>query len=254
MFHVLPRLIFFILPLLYLPALHAGEETITPPPKNQNPSVAERGYFEKYPQAWNHLHKQYVERAKKGGIDVLFLGDSLVLGWSDSAQKDLWKKHYEPLKAASFGIGGDRTQQILWRIANGELDGITPKVIVLMIGINNIVANDSPEKIADGAKKIIEVLRQRVPNGKILLLGILPAGQASGDTMRGKIKQVKALTAKLDDGKNVRFLDIGPKLVDASGIIDPTKDLFQADALHLKVKGYETWADTMKPLLDEMLK
>jgi lysophospholipase L1-like esterase len=236
-----------------LAPLYSGEEPV-PPPKNQDPTVAERGYYEKYPQAWNHLHKAFAERAKKGGVDVLFIGDSLVQGWSDSPQKDVWKKHYEPLKGAAFGIGGDRTQQVLWRIANGELDGIAPKVIVLMVGINNLLANDPASKIADGTKKIVEALHQKVPAAKILLLGILPSGPNAGDAIRAKIKQVNALTAKFDDGKTVRVLDVGPKFLDAGGNIDPAKDLFQADALHLKPKGYEAWADAMKPLLDEMLK
>ncbi|HLX63953.1 MAG TPA: GDSL-type esterase/lipase family protein [Planctomycetota bacterium] len=234
--------------------MRAGDEPVTPPPAKQDPTVAERGYFEKYPQAWNTFHKTFVERAKKGGVDLLFLGDSLTQGWGDAAQKDLWKKYFEPFKPANFGIGGDRTQQILWRIGNGELEGISPKVVVLMIGVNNFWSNDSAEKVAEGTKKIVELLRQKLPNAKILLLGILPAQQNASGGLRAKIKSINAITAKLDDGKNVRFLDMGPKFVDASGNIAPEKEFFQADFLHLTTKGYELWAETMKPLLDEMMK
>src|SRR4029077_15760451 len=123
--------------LIITSGLFAGEDP-APPKKDQDPTVPERGYFAQTPRAWDDYHKQFLERAKQGGIDLLFLGDSLAQGWGDSAQKDLWKSYFEPYKAANFGLGGDRTQQVLWRISNGEIDGISPKVIVLSVGTNNL--------------------------------------------------------------------------------------------------------------------
>lgn len=234
--------------------LRAGEDPVAPPPKDQDPTVAERGYFEKSPRAWNDFHKAFLERAKLGGIELLFLGDSILQGWGDSAQKDLWKLNFDAYKLANFSVGGDRTQQILWRIDNGELDGLTPKVVVLEIGGNNLWSNDKPEKIADGIKKIVELIRKKLPAAKVLVLGILPAQKSNTDGIRDKIKQVNAQTAKLDDGASIRFLDIGANFTDANGVIDLDKELYQPDYVHLKTKGYEAWATAVKPVLAELMK
>ncbi len=235
--------------------LHAGEDPISPPPKNQDPTVPERGYFAQTPHAWDDFHKQFLERARQGGIDLLFLGDSLAQGWGDASQKDLWKNYFEPYKAANFGLGGDRTQQVLWRISNGEIDGIAPKVIVLSIGTNNLWVGDSAEKIAAGINAIVQLLRQKLPKTRILLLGILlrrrKAARMKSARRSGSLMSV---LQKLADGANVRFIDAGSKLVDAAGNIDPDKDFYQPDHVHLKTKGYEILAVAIKPVLIEMLK
>lgn len=234
--------------------LTAAEDPVVAPPKDQDPTVAERGYFEKVPRAWNDFHKLFLERAKQGPVDMLFLGDSILQGWGDVAQKDLWKTHFESYKAANFSIGGDRTQQVLWRIANGELDGMTPKLVVVHIGGNNLWSNDAPEKVAEGTKKIVDAIHAKLPKANVLIVGLLPALKSSSEPMRDRIRQVNALTAKFDDGKAVRFLDVGAKFVDAGGNIDAEKDFYQPDFVHLKTKGYETWAAAVKPLIVEMLK
>src|SRR5208337_5244157 len=120
-------------------------------------------------------HDGFVAIAKKGGVDVLFLGDSITDGWRGSG-KDVWKEKFEPLKAANFGIGGDRTQHVLWRLQNGELEGIKPRAAVIMIGTNNLGANTA-EEIADGIKAIVAEIQKKQPETKILLLGIFPRGQ-----------------------------------------------------------------------------
>src|SRR2546426_405761 len=121
-------------------------------------------------------HKQFLEIAKKGDVDVLFLGDSITQGWGGKGGMEVWKKHYEPLKAANFGIGGDQTGHVLWRITEGkELEGINPKVTVLMIGTNN-TARDSAEEIADGIKLIVKTVHQKLPKTKVLLLAVFPRG------------------------------------------------------------------------------
>ena len=150
------------------------------------------------------LHESFLERAKEGNIDLLFLGDSITQGW---ANNDVWKRFYAPRNAANFGIGGDRTQHVLWRLEHGEVDGIHPKVVVLMIGTNNSGSNTA-EEIANGVTAIVKSIREKLPETKILLLGVFPRAEKPG-SIRDKLAAVNAQIAKLDDGKTVKYLDIG---------------------------------------------
>jgi lysophospholipase L1-like esterase len=193
--------------------------------------------------------------AQKGNIDVLFLGDSITDAWGGeghnpkSAGKDIFAKEFEPLKAANFGIGGDRTQHVLWRLENGELEGIHPEVVMLMIGTNNAGTNTA-EQIADGITAIVKEIHKRSPQTKILLLGIFPRGQKP-NPLREKIKQVNAIVSKLDDGGNtVKYLDIGDKFLEPDGTI--SKEIMP-DYLHLTPKGYQIWADAVKEPINELL-
>ncbi len=195
-------------------------------------------------------HEAFVERAKKGDVDVLFLGDSITQAWED-AGKEAWKKNFEPLKAASFGIGGDRTQHVLWRITEGkELEGIKPRAIVMMIGTNNS-GDNSADQIADGVTAIVQELRKQLPETKILLLGVFPRSPKATDSIRDKLKDVNQRISKLDDKKNVRYLDIGDKFLTKDGEL--TKEIMP-DYLHLSEKGYDLWAEAIKGPLEEMLK
>ena len=198
------------------------------------------------------MHEKFLARAKQGNIDLLFLGDSITEGWDKVPQT--WGKYYTKYNAANFGIGGDRTQHVLWRIANGELDGISPKVIVLMIGTNN-TADDSAEDIAKADIKIVQTIQQKLPQAKVLFLGIFPRGVKKkaddGPDRMEKIKQINLELAKLDDGKTIRYLDISNKFLDPDGKIQ--KEIMP-DALHPNNKGYQIWADAMQPLLEEMMK
>jgi lysophospholipase L1-like esterase len=203
------------------------------------------------------LHQQFLNRIQQGPIDLLFIGDSITAGWASRAQ-DIWDKYYGPHNAANFGIGGDRTQHVLWRITNGELDGIRPRVIVLMIGTNN-TGRDSPDRIAAGVEKIVATIRTKLPETKILLLGTFP--RMKGYAKQGvKIAPINSLIGKLDlsrasrsndDGKMVRYLDISEKFKDADGEIPVD---IMPDGLHPSSKGYQIWADAMQPLLSEMMK
>jgi lysophospholipase L1-like esterase len=197
------------------------------------------------------LHESFLARGKAGPIGVLFLGDSITEGWTKAP--DVWKEHYGNLDPANFGIGGDRTEHVLWRIANGELDRLHPKVLVLLIGTNNI--GSPAADIAAADEKIIEQIHQKLPDTKLLVLGIFPRGadpeNPLTEQMREKIKSVNEELAKLDDGNKTRFLDFGDKFLNADGII---RFSIMPDALHPSVKGYKIWADTMQPLLDEMMK
>jgi lysophospholipase L1-like esterase len=199
---------------------------------------------------WVKRHKSFLEQAKQGGVDVVFLGDSITQGWEGSG-KNVWKKSFDPLKAANFGIGGDRTQHVLWRITDGkELEGITPKAFVMMIGTNNM-GDNSAEEIADGVTAIVKELRHQKPHAKVLLLGVFPRSAKSTDKIRDKVKDVNERIAKLDDKKMVNYLDIGAKFLDKDGNL--SKDIMP-DYLHLSEKGYQIWADAIMPNLEEMLK
>ena len=199
---------------------------------------------------WVKRHDGFVEIAKKGGVDLLFIGDSITDGWR-SRGKDVWEKNYGPLKAANFGIGGDQTQHVLWRLQNGELDGIKPKLAVLMIGTNNLRGN-TDEEIADGVKAIVAELHKRTPETKLLLLGVFPRGEKADDPNRGRIKRINAIIAQLDDGgKTIKYLDIGDKFLQPDGTLPKS---IMPDGLHPNAKGYEIWVDAIAPTLQEMMK
>ncbi len=202
------------------------------------------------PTNWLARHEGFVAQAKKGGIDLLFLGDSITDNWRRYGAK-VWAQHYTARHAANFGIGGDRTQHVLWRIEHGELDGLDPKVIVLMIGTNNS-KSDSADDIAAGVENIVAVIRKKCPNSKILLLAIFPRGKPDDTPDQMKtISQANARIAKLDDGKTVRFLSINDKFLGPDGKV--RADLMR-DFLHPNEQGYEVWAGAMEPTLAAMLK
>ena len=191
------------------------------------------------------LHESFLDQAKKGNIDLLFLGDSITQGWNNNA---VWKRFYGPRHAANFGIGGDRTEHVLWRIQHGELDGIHPRVVVLMIGTNNSGSNTADE-IAQGVTAIVKELRQRLPETKVLLLGVFPRGQKP-DATRAKLEEVNRQISRLDDGSHVTYLDIGKAFLNPDGTI--SRDIMP-DYLHLTAKGYRLWADAMEPTLWRLL-
>jgi lysophospholipase L1-like esterase len=195
-------------------------------------------------------HERFVEQAKKGDVDLLFLGDSITQGWNN--QKEIWDEHFGKYKPANFGIGGDRTQHVLWRIENGELEPpIKPKLIVLMIGTNNSAA-DPADKIAAGVEKIVSTAKDKT-GAKVLLLAIFPRGETpeKAAKQREVIKTVNERIKKLDDGgKSVRFLDIGDQFINADGTISKN---IMPDYLHLSKEGYERWAKAIDGPIKEMM-
>jgi len=206
---------------------------------------------------WVKRHEGFVEIAKQGGVDVLFLGDSITDFWRNRG-KAVWEKNYGALHAANFGISGDRTQHVLWRMANGELDGLNPRAIVLMIGTNNtgfeadkVTPRNTPAEAAEGVKAIVRGLRAKFPATKILLLAVFPRGEKPDNPQRLQVAAINAVIAKLDNGRSVRYLDIGPKFLAADGTLP--KDVMP-DFLHPNEKGYEIWAAAIKEPLAELLK
>ena len=223
----------------------AGEKQADPAGEKKAPVPATPA---KRDAGWEKRHAGMVEEAKKGGIDLLFIGDSITDGWR-GAGREAWKKNFEPLKAANFGIGGDRTQHVLWRLQNGELEGLSPKLAVLMIGTNN--GSDKPEDIAAGVAAILETLKAKCPKAKVLLLAIFPRGADAKDPRRVNNDKVNALIAKLDDGgKAVKYLDIGAKFLQPDGTL--TKEIMP-DLLHLSPKGYEIETEAILPAIREMM-
>jgi beta-glucosidase len=192
-------------------------------------------------------HQMFLERARANNIDLLFLGDSITQIW-ERAGAEVWKQHYSSLNAANFGIGGDRTQNVIWRIENGELDGISPKVVVLLIGTNNVPTAHDAQQITAGISKIVQMIRTKLPETKVLLMALYPR---SGEANMEKINQINSALARLEDTKMIRFLNINSKLVDADGNVN--RELLP-DGLHLNEAGYKIWAESMKPLLEEMMK
>ena len=205
-------------------------------------------------------HEAILARGKSGPIGLLFLGDSITERWR--VAPDIWEHYYGNYQPANFGIGGDRTQHVIWRIEHGELDGISPKVVVLMLGTNNSL-DYTAEEIAAADRKIVGMIRAKLPQTKILLLGIFPRGprDAKGGPVTEahvaeaakRMRTIDAVNldlAKLDDGQNIRFLNINRVFLDTDGRIPTT---VMPDQLHPGPAGYQLWADAMQSHLKEMM-
>jgi (4-O-methyl)-D-glucuronate---lignin esterase len=200
-------------------------------------------------------HAQLLEKAKKGRIDVYFEGDSIVRRWGALDYPDFlanWKENFFGWNAANFAWGGDRTQNILWRLENGELDGINPKVIVVQAGANNVGnqarGEQTIDEIARGIKAILDLCQQKAPEATIILTAVFPRNELPVITT---VNHINARLANYADGKRVRFLNINDRLVDANGTI--VDGVMNADKLHLTAKGYQIWADALKPIFRELL-
>jgi lysophospholipase L1-like esterase len=192
-------------------------------------------------------HRKFVEIAKRGNVDLVFFGDSITEKWGE--YPELWNADFGACRPANFGIGGDRTQHVLWRIANGELDGIQPKVAVVMIGTNNI-GTDPAEEVASGIHRIVDLILEKSPNSKILLMGILPRGE-SPNPDRDLIKLANVEIAKLQNGQNIVFQDIGNRYLRGDGTM-PAE--LMPDFNHPSEAGCRVWAEAIKPQLEEWMK
>jgi len=197
---------------------------------------------------WRARHDGFVARARNGGIDVLFIGDSIT-DFFPTRGKDVWQREIAPLgSVADFGIAGDRTQWLLWRVQNGELDGSGARVVVLMIGTNNL-GSATPANVARGIASIVATVRAKLPGAIVILNAILPRG-APDDPLRARTAATNALIAPLADGVQVRWLDAGPGFLNADGTIPPA---LMPDGLHPSNDGYEIWATALRPVLLDSL-
>ena len=208
---------------------------------------------------WSGRHMELLDRAQKGGIDLYLLGDSLTDYWGWPEFNSSFDKYFSGWKTGNFGIGGDRTEHVLWRIKNGELDSVKPKVIVLLIGTNNLprlqhnYPASTPEATAAGVRAILDVIKVKQPQAKLLLVSVLPrdaTGEAEGH-INDKIKMLNAMVSRFADGQQIRYLDIFDQFLDKNGHLKPA--LFDPDRLHLAAPGYDVWGQAMKPILTQWL-
>ncbi len=203
-------------------------------------------------------HAQLLEKAKAGGIDLYFEGDSIARRWGGTDYPALlanWKQNFFGWNAADFAWGGDTTQNILWRLENGELDGVHPKVIVLLAGTNNLGrippgAEDAKvEDVTRGVAAILRVMREKAPEAAIVLTAIFPRNDNMA--LVPVIDRINANLAKMADARRIRYLDINARLAGPDGRL--FEGMMNPDKLHPALPGYQVWADALKPLLIELL-
>ena len=205
-------------------------------------------------------HQELLEKARKGGIDVYFIGDSIARRWGALDYPQFlanWKENFFGWTAGDFAWGADRTQNILWRLENGELDGVNPKVIVILAGTNNVGGRPAPAggeeaKVAEitrGLKAIVDTAQRKAPSATIIITAIFPRNDNMA--VMPEINRINANLARMADGRRVRFLDVNGKLADANGVL--FEGMMNADKLHPALKGYQVWADGLKPILTELL-
>jgi len=202
-------------------------------------------------------HEQLLQKARANGIDVYFIGDSITRRWGATDYPDLlsnWRQNFFGWNAGNFGWGADRTQNILWRLEHGELDGVNPKVIVIQAGTNNIGAQPGgAAKVAEitrGLRAILDLCRQKAPRATVILTAIFPRND--NIAVMPDIDRVNANLARLADGRNVRYLNVNGKLAGKDGRLFAGM-MNERDKLHPTLHGYQVWADGLKPILTDLL-
>ena len=216
----------------------------------QPPRLNVAATFTQTNQRMGPRHEGFAATARQGDIDLLLHGDSITDWWQLDANKPVFDKYFGSIKTANFAVAGDTTQGVLWGLRNGEGQGFQPKAVMLMIGTNNTGQSSGPE-IAEGVGAVVMELRRDFPAAKILLLAIFPRS-VPGDPVRDKIAEANRIIARLDDQKNVFYLDIGGRFLDDKGVFLP--DSFRADNLHPQAKGYEIWGEAVSAKLAELMK
>ena len=210
------------------------------------PVVPSAGHFGG--DAWLKLHEAHVKtvQANQGPVDALLVGDSITIQWGDS-----WAKHFPDRKAVNLGIGGDKTQNVLWRLDHGGVEGLQPKAIVLMIGNNNMFFTPETgiEAAAKGIEMCVKNLREKFPKAPLVVAKILPA-HAPGNRFYEDIKLTNAALdlLKLESDPKVRVLDLTIDFTNGDGTLK--KGLFTPDHIHLSSAGYAVYAEKLKPLLE----
>lgn len=200
-------------------------------------------------KGWQQRDNELTANAKKGGVDLAFIGDSITQGWEGSG-REVWQKYYGQRKAINLGIGGDRTEHVIWRLTHGNLSNIQPKVAVLMIGTNNTGHSDqAPHQVAAGIQRILEILKTQTPDTKVLLLGIFPRGKSSFDPKRLNNLAINQIIRRYVDGKRVHYADISNVFMEEDGTLPES---IMPDALHLSEEGYKRWAEAIEPVLRDL--
>lgn len=220
----------------------AGGKPVTCVPKQKNPERHEQ------------FMKDKEAALKKGPIQLVFIGDSITDAWRRDEQNKIYKQRWGQYNPLNLGISGDKTEHVLWRLENGELDGLAggTKLVVMMIGTNNLgnPPRATPEDTAKGIECLVQTVRQKLPDAKLLLLGVFPRGREANNPFRAQIKTINDTISKLDDGKQVKYLDISDAFLDEDGTLPAD---VMPDQLHPNLKGYQIWADAIDPVIRQML-
>ena len=199
---------------------------------------------------WSTRHARAVARLQQGPVDLLFIGDSITQGWEEDGRR-VWDTFYGRRRAMNLGFNSDQTDNVLWRLHHGEIDGITPKLAIVMIGTNNTtMREDPPDHTAAGIQAVLTTLRTRLPQTKILLLALFPRGASSDDPNRLVNQAVNERLRAFADQRHVFFLDLGPHFLDKAGRLSGD---VMPDALHPNERGYRLWAEGMEDLVKKLL-
>lgn len=188
-----------------------------------------------------------LDRTRQGNVDLVFDGDSLTDFWM-GAGKEVWTKNYGRLNAVDYGLSGDRTENLLWRLQKGEVAGLRPRLVVLLIGTNN-TGECTDAQVAEGITAVVREYQKACPMSVILLHGVFPRSESATDPLRAKIKNINAIISKVGDGKKVIYMDLGDKFLQSDGTLN--HDLMP-DFLHPNSKGYEVWADAIRPVIEKV--
>ncbi len=207
---------------------------------------------------WMPRHEEKVAQAKEGKAELVMIGDSITNYWENAAQnpsdiagKKVWDAHFSNINTLNLGFGGDRTENVIWRLEHGEIDHINPKLAVIMIGTNNTgMRMDKPEYIARGVEKIIDLVKQKLPNTKIVVLAIFPCNEFPQDPSRVNNQAANLLIKKVAENKGAEFKDIGSVFLTKDGVL--SHDIM-TDLLHPNTKGYELWASQLEPIFKKYL-
>ena len=209
----------------------------------------------KDPQRHEQFMKDKEAALKKGPIRLVFIGDSITDAWRMGEQNKVFKERWGKYNPLNLGISGDKTEHVLWRLQNGELDGLADgvKLVTIMIGTNNLgnKPTATPEDTAEGVKCIVKTVREKLPDAKILLMAVFPRGKDPTSPFRAQLKTLNERIARLDDGEQVKFMDVSKVFLADDGTLPPD---VMPDALHPNAKGYEMWADAVGPMIEEMMK
>jgi len=224
-----------------------------PPPESIRPEPLKEEWAVGW---WMPRHEQILKRMAKGNVDLLMIGDSITHWWEKFGKKRpagplVWAEYYAKRNAVNLGFAGDRTENVLWRLQNGEVQGISPRLAVLLIGTNNAEhRQEDPQATALGIQTIISELRTRLPATKVLLLAIFPRGAAENDALRQLNTRTNTIIAKFADDKTVFFLDINRKFMGENGQLPRN---IMPDFLHPNENGYRLWAEAMEPTIRKLM-
>jgi len=198
---------------------------------------------------WYQKHADHVKVAEAGKARLLFLGDSITEGWNKA--QSTWDATFAPYQAANFGIGGDLTQNLLWRLDHGAIEALDPEVVVILIGVNNFLHHDdSPQDTFNGVQAVLERALKGYPNAHILLQGILPYGEAPNTPERQRVSSTNTLIKQLAANERIDYYDFGPLFLDSNGRINSE---IMADHLHPTERGYQIWAEALQPILTRLI-